>query len=422
MSETTAQLSAIERSKRIARRAALATTAGIAAAQTVAVGTLLAMDAYTKRGRKKRRAPKPGTFDSSVEKSDITIFTSGEELYDSMIESIDNAEHTVMLSTFIWKGDRVGQRFMDAVNNAAARGVNVFLIWDVFANLVVPRQFFEQLDERINVHRMYPISESFWRAPIRSTGLLHSKVLVVDDEIGYVGGFNIGDAYESEWRDTHVREVGPAVWELRQAFVNVWNEDRRADERIDWIAPNAWNTRVEVHPNLPLQAVYPIRRMYLAAIERAQKNIWLSTPYFVPDGKLLEPLRAAAARGVDVRLMLPEQSNHVVVDWVARGFYQDLLDAGVRIFLYTPAMNHSKIATIDGMWATVGTANLDRLSLALNYETNLEVADPAFAEALEKVFEADFKDCFEVDPEKWKARAGIEKVTEKLLVPLRPIM
>ena len=120
--------------------------------------------------------------------------------------------------------------------------------------------------------------------------------------------------------------------------------------------------------------------------------------------------------------MLPEQSNHVVVDWVARGFYQDLLDAGVRIFLYTPAMNHSKIATIDGMWATVGTANLDRLSLALNYETNLEVADPAFAEALEKVFEADFKDCFEVDPEKWKVRAGIEKVTEKLLVPLRPIM
>ena len=158
------------------------------------------------------------------------------------------------------------------------------------------------------------------------------------------------------------------------------------------------------------------------AIERAQKNIWLSTPYFVPDGKLLEPLRAAAARGVDVRLMLPEQSNHVVVDWVARGFYQDLLDAGVRIFLYTPAMNHSKIATIDGMWATVGTANLDRLSLALNYETNLEVADPAFAEALEKVFEADFKDCFEVDPEKWKVRAGIEKITEKLLVPLRPIM
>lgn len=406
----------------IARKAALGTAVGIGAAQAVVVSGLFATDALTKRSRKKRRAPRPGIFTAEVEGSNLEVLTHGEDVFNAMIEAIDSAEHTIMLATFIWKGDRVGQRFMDALNRAAERGVEVFLIWDVFGNLVVPRSFYKQLDSRILVHRMQPISRSFWRAPIRSTGLLHSKVLVVDDTTGFVGGFNIGDEYETEWRDTHVRETGPGVWELRQAFVNVWNEDRPADKRIDWIPPNAWSPRIEVHPNLPLQSVYPIRRMYLAAIERAQKNIWISTPYFVPDSKMIEPLRAAAQRGVDVRIMFPEKSNHVIADWVGRGFYRELMQSGVRIFLYRPAMNHSKIATIDSKWATVGTANLDRLSLALNYETNLEVADPAFAKAVEGVFEADFEHSYELDAEKWERRAGVEKVTERLLVPFRPFL
>lgn len=394
----------------------------MATAQALAVGSLIAMDRIAQKKRKKRAAPRPGTFSAQVDDSHLEVFTSGKDLYAQMLDDIAAAKHTIMFETFIWKGDAAGQRFMDAFNAAAERGVKVFLIYDVFANTVVPRSFYDQISPKVQVHRMHPISKSVWRAPIRSTGLNHSKVLVIDDEIGYVGGFNIGDQYETEWRDTHVRETGPAVWGLRQTFVNVWNEDRPTDSEIPWIAPHSWNPRVEVHPNLPLQMVYPIRRMYLATIERAQKNIWLATPYFVPDGQLLEPLMNAARRGVDVRLMLPEKSNHVIVDWVARGFYGELLDAGVRILLYRPAMNHSKIATVDGEWATVGTANLDRLSLALNYETNLEVFHPSFARAVEQVFEADFAYCFEVDPKKWNERTHVEQLTEALLVPFRPFL
>ncbi len=411
--------------KSLARVGALARTAvgvgaiTMASAQAVAVGSLIAMDNVAKKKRKKRPAPRPGRFDAEVDDSHLEVFTCGEDLYKQMLDDINAAEHTIMFETFIWKGDNAGQRFMDALNAAAERGVTVFVIYDVFANLVVPDEFYEQISPKIHVHLMHPISRSVWRAPIRSTGLNHSKTLVIDDEIGYVGGFNIGDQYEMEWRDTHVRETGPAVWALRQSFVNVWNEDRPTDARIPWIPPHSWNPRVEVHPNLPLQMVYPIRRMYLAAIERAQKNIWLATPYFVPDGQVLEPLMDAARRGVDVRLMLPEKSNHVIVDWVARGFYGELLEAGVRILLYRPAMNHSKIATVDGQWATVGTANLDRLSLALNYETNLEVKHPNFAKAIESVFEADFAYSYEIDPKKWKSRRHVERVTEGLLVPFR---
>lgn len=415
-------LSAVARIGSLARTAVGVGAIATVSAQALAVGSLLAMDNVAKKKRKKRPAPRPGRFEAQVDDSHLEVFTCGEDLYEQMLRDIDAATHTVMFETFIWKGDNAGQRFMDAFNAAAERGVKVFIIYDVFANKVVPGKFYDQLHPNIHVHFMHPISKSVWRAPIRSTGLNHSKVLVIDDEIGYVGGFNIGDQYEMEWRDTHVRETGPAVWALRQSFVNVWNEDRPADDRIPWIPPHSWNPRVEVHPNLPLQMVYPIRRMYLAAIERAQKNIWLATPYFVPDGQLLEPLRDAAKRGVDVRLMLPEKSNHVVVDWVARGFYGDLLDAGVRILLYRPAMNHSKIATIDGEWATVGTANLDRLSLALNYETNLEVAHPSFARAVEQVFEADFAYCYEIDPGKWRERARVEQITESLLVPFRPFL
>lgn len=406
---------------------AVRTTAGVAvlgtlAAQTVAVGGLLATDHFTKKHRKKRKAPRPGIFDAAVDDSELIVYTFGEDLYDAMLADIKAAKHTIMFETFIWKGDTAGQKFMDALNDAAERGVEVFVIFDVFGNTKVPQKFYDQISKKIHVHRMHPIAKSFWRAPIRSTGLNHSKVLVVDNEIGYVGGFNIGDPYACEWRDTHVRKTGPAVWALRQSFVNVWNEDRSRDERIDWIAPHSWHPRVEVHPNLPMQAVYPIRRMYMAAIERAQERIWVETPYFVPDSQLLRALKMAARRGVDVRIVLPEKSNHVIVDWVARGFYKELLDAGVRIFLYTPAMNHSKIATIDSTWATVGTANLDRLSLALNYETNLEVTDEGFAKAIEEVFEADFRDSYEIDPKKWESRARIERVTEHILVPFRPFL
>src|SRR5690606_33026034 len=132
--------------------------------------------------------------------------------------------------------------------------------------------------------------------------------------------------------------------------------------------------------------MFPIRAMYLEAINRAQHHVWMTHAYFIPDQDFVDSLLAAAARGVDVRLLVPAKSNHVVADWLSRGYYSQLLAAGIRIFRYSGAMVHAKTATIDGNWSTIGTANIDRLSMTGNYEVNVEFIDPAMAAAMERIF------------------------------------
>lgn len=388
---------------------------------------LLVTDRLAQNRRASRLAPSHGEFDATVADSDLRIYTAGADLFDDMISAIDEATSTVMLQTFIWKADDVGHRFLEAVNRAAERGVDVYLIRDVsgnygFDSIWKSRRMFSRLHPRIHDFHMWPIASWFWRGPIRATGVNHSKVLVVDDRIGFIGGINIGEPYARQWRDTHLREVGSSVWSLRQAFVTVWNANKPASQQIPWVAPDPWNPRVSVAANLPVQQVYPIRRMYISAIERSRSHVWLNTPYFVPDQQLFTTLIDASARGVDVRLMVPRRNNHIVVDWVARGFYGQMLDRGIRIFLYEPAMIHAKTAVVDGQWATIGTANLDRLSLALNYEINIQVFDPDFASRVEEIFQADSQHCEEIDALRWRRRNALVRATELALIPMRALL
>jgi cardiolipin synthase len=177
-----------------------------------------------------------------------------------------------------------------------------------------------------------------------------------------------------------------------------------------------------VHRNVPRLWMFPIRAMYLEAINRASRNVWLTQAYFLPDQDFVDALKQAAARGVDVRLLVPLKSNHVVADWISRGYYGQLLRAGVRIFRFRDAMVHAKTATADGTWSTVGTANIDRLSLSGNYEINVEVIDDAFAKQLEEIYETDESNCLELTLAEWEARDLHRRFTEKLLVPLRPLL
>lgn len=401
----------------------LATVAASAAAvPTCAALSVVGWDLLKQGKRRERDAPRPGTFHSQVEESPLSIYTDGEALYDDMIEAIDSAEESVLMKTYIWKNDDVGQRFIDAFNAAADRGVQVFIIYDGFANLVVPRSFYAQLSGNIRVFRLPLLGRSFWKAPVRYTGFNHSKILVTDDSVGFVGGYNIGSLYAKKWRDTHLREVGPAVWGLRQTIARLWNEDRPESEQIPWTAPDSWNPSVRVVANRPVDLVYPIRNMYLQAIERASERIWISTPYFIPDQQILRALTKASERGVDVQIMIPKDSNHVLADWVSRGFFGEMLDAGITIRLYASSMMHSKTATIDGEWSTIGTANIDRLSLSFNYEANVEVIDPAFASEMEKVFLSDMEHCETVSRNAWRGRHPVARVTEGALQPLRPLL
>ena len=407
----------------IARKALLHSMLAFVAVQVAVIGGLVVVDLAKKRARSKRKGfPHPGIFHNTISDTEVTTYTFGADLYRDMIQAINEAKDSVLIETFIWKNDETGQQFKNAVNEAAARGVNVYVIYDGFANLVVPPSFF-QFDPAVNVYRFPVLRTSMITKTLRSTGLDHRKILIIDDHIGFVGGYNIGSLYATEWRDTHLRLVGASVWDLRQAFVNVWNETATGyTQEIKHKNPEVWEPRIRAVNNIPANLVYPIRGVYLDAITRAQDHIYVTMAYFIPDQQILRALLAASRRGVDVRIILPKDSNHVLSDWLSRGFYHSLLKAGVTILLYRHAMIHSKTATIDGSWSTVGSANIDRLSLTGNYEINLEIQDEGFAENMQAIFEVDSANCHELELEEWQHRSPLARFSEAVLVPLRPLL
>ncbi|MGH3098378.1 MAG: phospholipase D-like domain-containing protein, partial [Streptosporangiales bacterium] len=356
---------------------------GLVLTQVAVAATLVGIDAWRKRFRPKRvRFPRTEPASFPVAGSTVTAFTYGEDLYADMLQTIRGARKRIMFETFIWKGDSVGQEFKQALIDAAERGVEVYAVYDGFANLVVPPSF-KRFPSSMHVLR-YPVFNLGLPPSIRRSGRDHRKIVAVDGEVAYVGGYNIGSLYATKWRDTHVKIEGPSAWDLENAFIDFWNMQRRKDNPIlrDLGAPE-WEPEIRAYRNVPRQLVFPIRGMYLEAIDRAKHHIYITQAYFIPDREILAALLAAVRRGVDVRILLPEVSNHVVADWLARGFYSTLLAGGAKLCLYQDAMVHAKTCTVDGRWTTVGTANVDRLSLTGNYEVTVEIFNAQFARHME---------------------------------------
>jgi len=413
---------AAERLFRVLRRTLLAVL-GVQLA--LAVGLTL-VDSYRRRGKRPRPFPVTEPREVPVGDGTLTTYTYGRDLYEAMLDAIESAERQVLFETYIWKGDEIGERFKAALARAAARGVDVHVIYDGFANLVVSPRF-KRFPSSIKVLR-YPVYPAGWRFfDLSRYGRDHRKILVVDDAVGFVGGYNVGTAYATEWRDTHVRLTGPGVWDLKRAFADMWNLNRRrrlglSKRPLLLETASAWEPKIRFHRNVPRLWMFPIRSVYMEAITRASRNVWMTQAYFCPDQDFVDAMKSAAGRGVDVRLLVPHKSNHIVVDWISRGYFSQLLDAGVRVFRYRESMVHAKTATIDGSWSTVGTANVDRLSLTGNYEINVEVIDEGFAAALEEVFRTDESNSLELTRAEWEARDLHRKFTEAILAPLRPLL
>ena len=408
---------------KVARKTVARSLLAFTAVQGAVITGLVVLDLIKKRDRSKRKGfPHPGIFSRTIADTDVTTYTFGADLYQDMLLAIGEAKDSILLETFIWKNDETGQQFKDAINEAAGRGVDVFVIYDGFANLVVPSSFF-RFHPDVHVHRFPVVRTSMLTNTVRSTGLDHRKLLIVDSQIGFVGGYNIGSLYATEWRDTHLRLVGPSVWDLRQAFVNVWNVNASGTTpEIAHTNPEVWEPRIRAVNNIPANLVYPIRGVYLDAITRAQDHIYVTMAYFIPDQQILRALQAASRRGVDVRIILPADSNHILSDWLSRGFYRSLLEDGVTILLYRNAMIHAKTATIDGGWSTVGSANIDRLSLTGNYEINLEIHDDDFATDMQKIFEVDSQNSKVLTMDEWQHRSLLARFSETVLIPLRPLL
>jgi cardiolipin synthase len=395
-----------------------ATLGALVAVQLTVIGVLSVI-----ARRRRLRAPKQGFPRLAggpipVADNALTLYASGGELFDAMLTAIASAREVIYFETYIWKADTLGRNFKNLLIAKANEGVQVYVIFDNFGNLVVPDAF-KQFPDNIHVLKYSAIKRPWHIFDPRRYALDHRKLLIVDDKIGFIGGYNIGSLYATQWRDTHLRIVGPDTLDLAYAFVDFWNRFCPRRDIIPRHYIRRFDPTIDVHTNDALRLSFPIRNTYIEAIERAQSHIYLTNAYFVPDHVLLEALMAAAMRGVDVQILVPWTSNHIVADWVARSYFTRCLQAGVRVFGYQDAMIHAKTCTVDGVWSTVGTANLDRLSSVGNFEINAVIYDDYFARQMESLFASDKTNAFELTAEKWLARPWYVKLSERALEPLR---
>lgn len=407
--------------RRIVRRGLL----GMLLLQIAAVASLMGGTKVRKMLRGRNVTPLKPSASTRHEIGDgsaASTYTYGAVLFEDMLEAINGAKKRILLESYIIKGDEMGVRFKQALIDASARGVEVYVIYDGFANLVVGPKFF-RFPHPIQVLK-YPVWGVGWQFfNPRRYGRDHRKILVVDDAIGFVGGYNIGQLYSTQWRDTHLRLDGPAVWDLENAFIDFWNIQRASDlPELQPLSTPGWLPQIRAHRNVPRQLMFPIRGMYLEAIDRAHHTIDITAAYFIPDRDILGALLEASRRGVRVRILVPKVSNHVVTDWLSRGFYGRLLRGGVEIHRYTNHMVHAKTATIDGQWTTIGTANIDRLSLTGNYEINLEILDAGLAQGMYEIFTADLSKADRLELDEWESRPFINRLYEAILRPLGPLL
>ncbi|MFZ2448823.1 MAG: cardiolipin synthase [Syntrophobacteraceae bacterium] len=356
----------------------------------------------------------------------VTLLIDGPVTYAAMFEAIENARDHINFETFIFEDDAIGKRFSDLLIRKSAEGVQVNLIYDSLGSKNTPESFFQRLrDAGVLVLEFNPVNPGKVRAG-RGWSLSHRdhrKILVVDGAIAFAGGVNISGVYsgssaigshsggkkEQPWRDTHVRIEGPAALRFQWLFTKTWARQKGpALPGRDYFpyVKEAGNTLVRAVGSLPGEEKRRIFMMYISAITHAKNSIYLTTPYFVPDAQLLKALTDAAARGVDVKILLPGFSDSALVFYASRHYYARLLKAGVQLFERRGGMLHAKTAVIDDVWSTVGSSNLDTQSLLTNDEANAVILGRDFADSMQAMFERDLEDSDRINPETWEKRSA----------------
>jgi cardiolipin synthase A/B len=395
---------------------------GLLTLQVLTAIVLLVIATLGKRRKHDTSFPHVLEKEVQVGENRLQLYTYGRDLFDAMLEAIDTARESIFIESYIWKDDAIGQEFQKRLAQKASEGIDIYVIFDRFGNLVVPQAFKSSFDPAIHVLEYSAIRRPWHLLDPLRYALDHRKLLIVDGAISFIGGYNLGSLYATKWRDTHLHIRGPETTELAQSFIGFWNRFCPKKEQITHRYHHLYDPLIKVIQNEAMRMSFPIRDTYIAAIDEAEQNILLTTAYFVPDHILLDALKSAARRGVDVRVLVPWISNHIVTDWIAHSYFAECLQAGIRIFGYRYTMLHAKTCTVDGQWSTVGTCNLDRLSLIGNYEINVEIYSPEFAQQMSALFERDTSDVFELTMEGWKSRPLYIKASERLLAPWRIMM
>jgi cardiolipin synthase len=328
----------------------------------------------------------------------VELLIDGQRTFESIFHGIDQARSYILIQFFIVKDDRIGRELQERLMKKAREEVRVYFLYDEVGSHRLSRSYLDPLrDSGVDVRSFQSTRGAGNRFQLNFRN--HRKVVVVDGKDGWVGGHNVGDEYLGRdskigpWRDTHVRMIGPAVLGLQLSFLEDWNW--AADERLElsWAPEPAPTGSMAVLnlPSGPADALETASLMFQHAIHSARERIWIASPYFVPDEGVIGALHLATLRGVDVRILIPDNPDHLVVYLSAFAFVGEMLDSGVEIFRYEKGFLHQKTFLVDDVVAGVGTANLDNRSFRLNFEITAIVADRSFAGQLEQMFLADFQ-------------------------------
>ncbi len=358
------------------------------------------------------------------------VITDTNRAYGLQEQAIRAARRHIHLEYYIFQPDETGRRFRDLLIAKAREGVQVRFLFDAVGSIRLGARFLGPMrDAGVRAECFLPVSllRRRWVFNLRN----HRKILVVDGEIGFTGGVNVGNEYigrESQfgyWRDTHMMLRGPAVLQLQRVFAADWlfaaGEELVDVEFYPAVDP-AGDHVVQIMASGPDQRVEMIHELFVAAITSARRRVWLETSYFVPTEPLRMALHIAAHRGVEVRLILPHRSAHLTALLAAHSYYDELLASGVQIHEYRGGLLHSKLMTIDGEWSTVGSANFDNRSMRLNFEAGAVFYGPAMAERLEEIFGEDLARSEPLDRAAWARRSIAQRLLENSCRLLSPIL
>jgi cardiolipin synthase len=356
----------------------------------------------------------------------VTLLVNGPDTYAAMFRAIQGARDHVNFETFTFDDDETGRRFADLLLQKRAEGVQVNLIYDSAGSYQTPPSFFERLRRGgVNVVEFNPISRS---DAVDAADRDHRKILVVDGRIAFTGGVNIGRAYSESmygeygerggklsWRDTDIRVEGPVVAEFQKLFLDTWTGQKGPKLATEHFFPSlkkVGNDLARVVGSTPGKRNRVTYMMYVAAVTFADNSIHLTNAYFVPNKEMVNALTGAAARGVDVKIILPGRSDSALVFRAGRSYYSRLLKAGVKLYERRARILHAKTGVVDGVWSTVGSTNLELWSFLRDNEVNAVILGKDFAGQMETMFKQDLANSNQIQLKEWENRPLIDRFEE----------
>ena len=358
------------------------------------------------------------------------LLFNGEQIFPAMLEAIRGAQYTITYAQYFYEDGPISRDLAEAMAERCRAGVGVNVLLDAFGTLSMPKEYSDAMSRSgCHVAWFRPLTQYVFG---RYSNRNHRRILVVDGRVGFTGGSGVSRKWmgngrtEHHWRDTDIRIQGPAVEYLQAAFVENWLEATGVVLGGEAYFPRpiapAGDVYAQVVKSSPAAGSFAMYTTLLLAVNSAQRSIHITNPYFVIDKRMREALLAARRRDVRVLVLVPGAIDHNIVRQASRRQFGDLLRVGIQIYEYAPALLHSKTMVIDGVWATVGSTNLDNRSFAVNDELNVIVYNRDVAQRLEAAFNEDLTRSRPITLRDWKKRGITAKLLETLALPIRDLL